>query len=288
MKKRLFCAAIAVSVFAALFTGCSDEDDNSLGALKTYTIKSDYSYTVAGNVITLTPEVDGEVAEYVFSGAFNGQIVNAVKGTKIVLNNFYIKNTKANAAILCLDDTEISAKEGSRNLIQTKGDPEEGFEAESAIQGVDSADIELGGSGKRTDIKGLSKHGVKGDTVKIKGSGLYVISGSEDGSAVNCNEFIVKAGKAFTAVFQHCKNGIKADNYIEIDSGEFVFNDLATGLKTDKKKDDGKENHHIIMSGSVESITVARFWGVEKDANSDVVNIDCNVVEYDSKVINKY
>ncbi len=228
MKKAL----ILLACLSILLVSCEKEPKES----KTYSISPDNGTWIEENgVITFSPE--SEKTEYIISGTYEGQLKNTVKGTVFKLDGFEITNENG-PAIYGELKTEVSATENSENSITGAGDA--AFLCEKGV--------EIGGSGK-LNFKGTGKHGIKGSSVEVKGSGTFTVEGTADGSAINCNEFQVKEDKAFTLNLLNSKNGIKADNTIEIASGSFNFTDCKTCLKTDTSEDDPENDHYIKLSG---------------------------------------
>ena len=167
----------------------------------------------------------------------------STKGTIIILDNANITNTEGNPAIYSELKTEIKNQKDSENtiIVTGTGNAKGAVECEKAV--------EIGGSGKCT-ITCENAHGVKASKVTLKGSGNYTFDGGEDSSAINCNEFIVEEEKTFTANFKNSKNGIKADETIEIASGTFNFENITkVALKTDTSEDDPEKNHYIKLTG---------------------------------------
>lgn len=194
------------------------------------------TYTKEGNVITLAAE--GE-PEYILTGTFEGKIIVKAKGTVLKLNGVTLTNKDAPVIDAELK-VEIKAEENTENTITTTGD----YNKDNKIGAINGAKkVEIGGSGKLT-VSGSVCHGIKADDMEVKGSGTYTVSGSAKGSAINCNNFTVKADKTFTLNLKNSKNGIKADGSIDIASGTFNLSDLTTGFKTDTYEDDG-ESHTI-------------------------------------------
>ena len=201
----------------------------------------DGSVTFSGGTIKIEPKAEG--VEYTISGYFNGQVIISTKNTILKLANLYLENTSGQPALLCEGKAEISSKEGSTNYIVSSGTSIEKYAALHARK-----NLVLGGSGTLY-VEGNIYHGIKGDDVKIKGSGKLYSQGSKNGSALNCRSLTVEAGKTFTAYFVNSKNGIKADNTIIINSGDFYLYDNETAFKTDLLKDSPKEKHGIILYG---------------------------------------
>lgn len=201
----------------------------------------DSSVKITKDTITLSPKKEG--VEYKISGYFKGQLVNKTKNTVVKLSNVYIENPSGEAAIYGEAKTEISAAGETTNYIISSGSSSE---KTAALQC--KKNIEIGGSGTLY-VTGDVYHAVKGDDVKIKGSGNFYFKGTKEGSGINCENLIVEKDKSFKAYFLDSKNGIKADFTIAIESGNFFFYDNATCLKTDTKKDDPKSPHSITLFG---------------------------------------
>ena len=219
----------------------------------------DKSVKITKKAVILSPEEEGTV--YTVSGYFQGQLINKTKNTVIKLNNAFIENKSGNAAIYGEAKTEISTVAGTKNFLLSAGRSED---KTAAIQG--RKNLEFGGSGSLY-VKGSVYHGIKGDDVKIKGSGSYFIQGSKRGAGIKCDSLLVEEGKKFTVCLFDSKNGIKADNTIKISSGNFYFYGLSTALKTDTKKDAPAEEHGIsLMGGSIHKKNVQNFYSTEKNA----------------------
>ena len=189
-----------------------------------------------------------EKIEYTITGDFEGQIINKTKGTVIILKNAKLKNTKGKAAIYGELKTVIKCEENTTNTITVTGEADKTYGKAAVL--CEKA-IEIGGDGSCM-ISCENGHGVKGDDVELKGKGNYVFGPAKD-SAINCNDFEVKADKTFTATFKDAKNGIKADNKISIKSGTFIFENITkVALKTDKSADDSQgetKEHKITLEG---------------------------------------
>ena len=171
----------------------------------------DKSVKITKKAVILSPEEEGVV--YTISGYFKGQLINRTKNTVIKLNNAFIENNSGSPAIYGEAKTEISTVAGTKNFLLSTGRSED---KTAAIQG--RKNLVLGGSGNLY-VKGTVYHGIKGDDLKIKGSGKYFVQGSKKGAGIKCDSFLVEEGKNFTACFFDSKNGIKADNTIKISSG---------------------------------------------------------------------
>ncbi len=195
-------------------------------------IITDESVKREKNVITIIP-VDDET-EYSISGKLIGKIVVAKEGM-IVLNNAYIENNQQDCAISFEAKCELKIQEKTVNYIISNGESKEKV---AALQGKD---LEIGGKGDLY-VKGAVCHGVKAKDLEIKGSGNFYFEGTKDGSAINCKSFKVKNEKTFSAYFLNSKNGIKADESIEISSGTFYFNNNNKDLKVDAIKEEDKKS----------------------------------------------
>ena len=268
------CTAIAMSFFACKGepdstekktntqdTQNTQETTETQGTLVTppYTITPDEGYegtiTIndAAKTITLEPPLDDgdeTKAAYVITGSYEGQIINKVKGTKIVLSNATLTNKEGKPAIYGEKKTEIIVAGETANTITVTGEgADDKWGAVLCEKG-----IEIGGPGKLT-ISNEKAHGVKGSKIELKGSGTYIFDGGSDSSAVKCNEFVVKNDKdgnprTFTATFKDSKNGIKADETITIACGNFKFENISkVALKTDTSKDDATVEHKITLEG---------------------------------------
>ena len=205
-----------------------------------------------GKTITLQPEETD--VEYTITGEFEGQIINKTKGTVIVLNNANLKNTEGKAVIYGELKTEIKFEKDTTNTITVTGAADTTY-GKAAV--LCEKKLEIGGAGSGT-ISCENGHGVKGNEVELKGSGNYVFGPAKD-SAINCNDFEVKADKTFTATLKDAKNGIKADNTISIASGTFKFENIKkVALKTDTTADDNEgetKEHKITLEGGAFTFT---------------------------------
>ena len=220
---------------------------------------SDRTVSVSGGKIVIAPKKENAV--YTISGYFSGQIVSKTKNTEIRLNGAFIENTAGLPAIFCEAKTEISTAQGTENYVVSSGN---GEKKSAAIQS--KKNLVLGGSGA-LHVSGSVCHGIKADDVKIKGSGKFLIQGTERGSAISCENFIVEKGKNFACHLLNSKNGVKADETILVQSGNFFLESLGTAFKTDKKKDDPKKPHSITLSGGTfRAAGVQNFQSTEKGA----------------------
>ena len=260
MKKlSMTVSALLFTVAALSFYSCKPTTDNNTDKTPAFTITGVdevSTYTQEGNVITLTAE---GTPEYVLTGTFEGKIIVKAKGTVLKLNGVTLTN--ANAPVIDAElKVEIKAEENTENTITTTGAYDENNKI-GAINGAKK--VEIGGSGKLT-VSGSVCHGIKASDMEVKGSGIYTVSGNEEGSAINCNNFDVKAEKTFTLNLKDSKNGIKADKNITILSGNFNLTNLKTGFKTDKYEDDGEE--HVISISEYANVT---YTNVEKERTKD-------------------
>ncbi len=201
----------------------------------------DSSVTVEKKQITLAP--DQENVTYTISGYFNGQIVNKTKNTIIKLDNAFLENTDGASAIKTNSKLEVSSVKGSKNYIVSSG---RNFSKVAALQG--KKNLVLGGSGILYVIGNVC-HGVEADNVKMKGSGTFYLQGKKRGSALTCESFTVEEDKSFNCYLINSKNGLKADGFINIASGNFYLYDNEVALKTNKTKEAGEKHHSIRLSG---------------------------------------
>lgn len=269
MKKlvRNFTALTMLIAASLMFAACSQsgDDNNDSGtqqpagdtpATPAYTITApeglENTITIDETAGTITLKPEAEDIEYTISGTFEGQIINKTKGTVLVLNGATLENKNGKAAVYGELKTELKAAKDTVNTITVTGEGD----AKAAVH-CEKA-VEIGGSGTLT-ISCENAHGVKASKVELKGSGTFTFDGGADSSAINCNEFGVKADKSFTANLKDSKNGIKADETIEIASGTFNFTNITkTALKTDTSKDDAENNpkdHWIKITGGTFTFT---------------------------------
>lgn len=199
-----------------------------------------------GKTITLQPEETD--VKYTITGDFEGQIINKTKGTVLILDNANLTNKNGKAVIYGELKTEIKFEKDSTNTIAVTGAADKTY-GKAAV--LCEERIEIGGPGSCT-ITCENGHGVKGDEVELKGKGNYVFGPAKD-SAINCNDFEVKADRTFTATLKNAKNGIKADNTISIKSGTFIFENITkVALKTDTSAGDSQgetKEHKITLEG---------------------------------------
>ncbi|MCR4823328.1 MAG: carbohydrate-binding domain-containing protein [Treponema sp.] len=243
MKKTL------IFISALFLTGLAFSEKITIdgeGAKKSFSQEfsispKDSTVSISKDKIILAPKKEG--TEYKISGYFNGQIINKTKNTVLKLKDAYLENTSGQAAVYGEAKTEISTSEGSKNYIVSSGASQD---KTAAIQC--KKNLELGGSGNLY-VLGNVYHAVKGDDVKLKGSGNFYLQGTKEGSAINCENLISERGKTFHAYLLNSKNGAKADFVISIASGNFHLYDNKTGLKTDTNKDDPKNPHAINLTG---------------------------------------
>lgn len=263
--KRLI---LVTCVAAAMFMfGCKPESEAEETPAYTITAQEGYENTItvddAAGTITLAPAVEG--IEYTITGVFEGQIINKTKNTVITLDGANLKNTEGKAVIYGEAKIELKFKKDSTNTITVTGTDntvyEEGKPDFSKAAVLCEKAIEIGGSGSCT-ISCENGHGVKGSKIELKGSGTYTFDGGDDSSGLNCNSFIVKQDeekpRTFTAILKDSKNGIKADETIEIACGTFDFKNITgTALKTDKKDKKGAEpaDHYIHLTGGTFTFT---------------------------------
>ncbi len=276
MKK--FCVSCSATIFLVSFLFCScnkyfEKPKMSIDSeqAKTHFSKSieitpmDESVFVQKNQIEIAPTEENQI--YTISGYFLGQIVVKTKNTSIKLNNAFLENASGNPAIICLEKTEISTAKDSENYIVSFG----GFSSNAAIQC--KKDVVFGGSGKLY-VKGRVCHGIEAEDAKIKGSGAFYFEGTKNGSALKCDSFSVEDEKTFSAYFINSKNGIKANETIEIASGNFYFYNNQVALKTDSPSKDTKKNHFIkLTGGTFSTYKNAQFYVTKRGAFSTVVEV---------------
>lgn len=229
----------ALSIQFDHIIGTDEESGEPVTEPKTFSVENpedfdEISYDAENSIITLKPKYEG--AKFTLSGYFEGQIVSATKNTVIKLGKVYIIN-KDGPAITSSKKMEISTESNTLSYVIGAG--------KAAI--LCDKNLELGGSGT-CRITGTEQHGVKGDEVKLKGSGNYDIQGTKEGSAINSKTFITKEDATASLSVANSKNGIKADQSITINSCSIylLYNDI--GLKTDSAADDpeGSEIEHFI------------------------------------------
>lgn len=219
--------------------------------------------TLGGKKTDVADVFDPET--YTLTGTFYGKIVVTKPEVEIVLSEAKIENENG-PAITGNVKTFITAKEGTTNSLISKGEDTENDKSAAVL--IQDASVEFGGKGK-LNVEGSILHGVKAKKIELKGSGTYSFQGTTDGSALNCNSLKVKEEKEFTANISNSKNGIKADNTIDIASGTFNFSNLKTALKTDTSKDDKEgevKEHYIHLTGGTFNYdsTVEKFTSTEK------------------------
>ena len=247
----------------------------------TITAKEGYadSITIDEEAGTITLAPADEKVEYTITGEFEGQIINKTKGTMIILDNAKLTNANGKAVIYGELKTEIKIKENSTNTIAVTGEADKTYGKAAVL--CEKA-IEIGGAGTCT-ISCENGHGVKASKIELKGSGNYTFDGGDDSSGINCNSFTVEQDeekpRTFTAIFKDSKNGIKADETIEIGAGTFEFKNITgTALKTDKKDKEGAEpaDHFIHLTGGTFSFAddCAAKYETKKDSftKTDAVN----------------
>ena len=272
------CMAAALFLFSCGDKPAAEETPDT----PAYTITAQEGYAdsikIDETAGTITLEPADEKIEYTITGEFEGQIINKTKGTVITLDNAKLKNTNGKAAIYGEAKIELKFKKDSTNTITVTGTADETYGKAAVL--CEKA-IEIGGSGACT-ISCENGHGVKGSKIELKGSGNYTFDGGDDSSGLNCNSFTVEQDeekpRTFTAIFKDSKNGIKADETIEIECGTFEFKNITgTALKTDKKDKEGAEpaDHFIHLTGGTFTFTdCAAIYETKKDSftRTDAVN----------------
>lgn len=249
MKKSVF---FFVGVMTLLFSTCVEETVPSKITIDTMSEKKSYgekiaisplddSVTITRGKITLAPHEEN--VTYTISGYFAGQIVSTTKNTIIKLNNAYLENMAGRPVIRCSAKTEISTAKNSTNYIVSRG---RSFSKIGAIQTKRA--LVLGGSGTLY-VKGSICHGIEAEDVKLKGTGIFYIEGTRRGSALTCESLSVEKEKSFAAYFLNAKNGIKADDTISIQSGNFHLYNNGTAFKTDLSKQSSDKSHAVSLTG---------------------------------------
>ncbi len=220
---------------------------------------TDKTVKIEGDVITITAKK--EDTTYVISGYFNGQIINKTKNTVLKFKDAYIENTQGQPAIYGEAKTEISTVQGTTSYIVSSGS------SSSKVGAIHcKKNLEIGGSGTLY-VVGQVRHGIKGDDVKLKGSGTLYAQGTEKGSAINCRSLLSEREKTFKAYLINSKNGVKADNTISIASGNFYIYNNGTGLKTDTKQDDPGNPHSIkLLGGNIHTSANEALYETEQNA----------------------
>ena len=243
---------IIVSLFALIFSSCVKNTSSSKLSIDYKAAKElygqeikitpmDSSVTIEKNLITIAP--GKEDVTYEITGYFNGQIVNKTKDTTIRLNNAYLENTSGLPALKSSSKFEVSSANGSTNYIVSSG---RNYSKVAALQG--KRGLVLGGSGNLY-VVGNVCHGVEAEEVKIKGTGTFYLQGTKNGSALTCETFTVEQKKDFNCYLINSKNGIKADGFINISSGNYYLYDNEIALKTGIAQEAGDKHHSITLAG---------------------------------------
>lgn len=241
MKKNFYRLVFCI-IFCVLFTSCVKTSGEKEGYGSEFSISPmDSSVRVSKNLITIFPSENA--VTYTLSGYFCGQIIVSSKNTVLKLDNAYIENPFGKSAIKCKTKTEISSVGGSVNYIVSKG---RSYERQGALHSQKG--VVIGGSGTLY-VKGNVCHAVEATDVKLKGSGNCFFEGSKKGSAICCENFFVDEDKNFSCYLLNSKNGIKADQTINIASGNFYIQGNSVALKTENHMSQPKKNHFIKISG---------------------------------------
>lgn len=243
---------IIVSLSALTFSSCVKNTSSSKLSIDYKAAKElygqeikitpmDSSVTIEKNLITIAP--GKEDVTYEITGYFNGQIINKTKDTTIRLNNAYLENTSGLPALKSSSKFEVSSVNGSTNYIVSSG---RNYSKVAALQG--KRGLVLGGSGNLY-VVGNVCHGVEAEEVKIKGTGTFYLQGTKSGSALTCETFTVEQKKDFKCYLINSKNGIKADGFINISSGNYYLYDNEIALKTGIAQEAGDKHHSITLAG---------------------------------------
>ena len=238
---------------------------------------SDSTVKITKDKIIIEPKKEG--VEYTIFGYFNGQIVNKTKNTVLKLSKVYLENTSGEPVIYGEAKTEISTAKDTKNFIVASGNADPRTKSKSKPAAIYcKKNLELGGSGNLY-VVGNVYHAVKADDVKLKGTGGFYLQGTKKGSCVNCENLIVEKDKRFKAYFVNSKNAVKADYTISIQSGIFYLWNNETAFKTDTKKDDGKKNHSITISGDNTMVFTT--------PNTNLYETDKNAYKVDGAVVSE-
>ncbi len=250
MKKSFFLPFICAIVTIGLCS-CVEQSNHKI-QLSSEAAKEDYkekitiiplddSVKIERNKIIISPHE--EDLEYTISGYFNGQIICTTKNTSLKLKNAYLENKNGESAIRGEAKIEVLAAKDSVNYIVSSGNS---FNKNAALQG--KRGLVIGGGGILY-VDGNVYHGVEAEDVKIKGSGTFYFEGTSEGSALKCKTFTSDEEKSFNAYFLNSKNGIKAENTIIINSGNYYLYENATALKTDTSAEKPSSAHSITLKG---------------------------------------
>lgn len=220
------------------------------------------SVTFSAHDITIKSETEG--VSYTISGYCNGQITVKTKNTRLILNNAFIENTRGKAAVKSTAKLIVEAAEGSRNFIVSSG---RNFSKSAALQS--KQDLILDGSGELY-VSGSTYHGAEAEDVLIKGKGPFFFQGSWKGSALSCESFSAQKVEDASCFFINSKNGIKAEQTIDISCGTFHFYNNTTALKTERSKNDGKKRGITLKGGQFHI-----------HANSTLVHTDVQAAQLD-------
>lgn len=246
------CASFCLAQTSSNYLPKIDVDSARKNYAKKITITPMDGVTISDGLIVLEPKK--EETSYTISGYFNGQIENRTKNTEIKLKNAFIENNSGKPALYAQSKVILSTVKDTINYVVSDYVVSDGVPASNSSEKVSfgqspaksgavhcKKNLVLGGSGILYVIGGVY-HAVKADDVKIKGSGIFYLRGTEKGSCINCHSLAVEKDKSFKAYFLASKNGIKADSTISIASGNFYFYDNGTAMKTDTVDENSDEN----------------------------------------------
>lgn len=192
-------------------------------------------HALANGVLTIS-----KAGIYTLKGYLKGQVLVTVAGVTVYVNGAFLENDQGKAPIYCNvalteanEKVEIKAK--GINYVAQYGGTYNKNNKDTAGAIVSECNVDLGGKGSLY-VVGSLKHGVKANKVTIKSEGVRYIQGSADGSAINCDTFVDKAGSNSMLYVINSKNGIKADKSISVTSEGTNINmyDCTVGMKTEK------------------------------------------------------
>ena len=244
----------------------ADDDPFNLDYINKKDTSVEFTIRAANNsaISKTSDEITISTADtYTISGYYNGLIKVTVDGCTLVLRNAYLEGDNGMAAIYYTPTEKktgvtIYADANTENFVTSSDTTGSKQNAASIFSG---RLLTFDGPGKLAVISG-GQHAVKASGIKIKGSGDYYFKGSEEGSAINCNEYSHKEDIAAKVYLYSAKNGIKADKTIEILGGFYTLYSLKTGMKTDDPvyEDDGSTPAAYISIGSSATL---KFHNVE-------------------------
>lgn len=269
MKKAIFISLFSILFLFSQVTGCSSDPSESIPVptstknkvvpqseytYKNFSIKAknekDLIYVISSKEIVLSS--GEEFPEYTLTGTFNGKISNTAKEATLNLNGVSLSNKDEPAIYSTKNISILTCNDSINSVIST------GREAKKKAAIISEKALVICGDGSLA-INSNICHGIKGNDVRIKGNLSLNISGeingsdfAPDGSCINCKTFSVEEGQNFSVKLQQFKHAIKADDSIEIASGNFTLEKVRVAFKTDIAEKGGiAENHIYITGGSI-------------------------------------